>query len=103
MSLDGMSLRYVATRPSALIPIVMSFVALAVLLLALSFGLGVSNDGDEGAAAHIWQLLMIGQLPVVAFFAFQWVPKAPAYAVMVMLIQFLAALSSLGPVFVLGL
>jgi len=103
MSLESMTLRYVATRPSALIPIVMSFAALVVLLLALAFGFGVSNDGDEGTAAHIWQLLMIGQLPIVALFAFQWVPRAPAYALTVMVIQFLAALSSLGPVFVLGL
>ena len=48
-----MTLRYVITRPIALVPIVMSVAALVILFLALAFGIGVSNDGDEGAAAHL--------------------------------------------------
>ena len=98
-----MTLRYVITRPIALVPIVMSIAALVILFLALAFGIGTSNDGDEGAAAHLWQLLMIGQLPIVAFFAITWVPRAPREAIAVLAVQFLAAISSLAPVFLLGL
>ena len=72
-----MTLRYLITRPTALVPIVMSLLALAILILALTLGVGRSTDGDEGAAAHIWQLLMIGQMPIVAFFAIYWVPREP--------------------------
>jgi hypothetical protein len=98
-----MTLRYVATRPTALIPIAMSLVALAILVLALVFGLGVSNDGDEGTAAHLWQLLMLGQLPIVAFFAISWVPREPRNAILVLAIQFAAAFASAASVFLLHL
>ena len=30
---------------------------------------GMARETDEGAAARIWQLLMAGQVPVVAFYA----------------------------------
>jgi len=32
---------------------------------------------DEGATAHIWQLLMAGQVPTLAYFVFRWLPHAP--------------------------
>lgn len=38
----------------------------------------VAREADEGAAAHIWQLLMAGQLPLVAFYAVRWLPQASA-------------------------
>src|SRR5438477_1448135 len=61
-------------RPSALLPVAMSIGALAVVIgYAVMFG--TARQPDEGAAAHIWQLLMAGQLPVVAFFAIKWLPS----------------------------
>ena len=63
------------TRPSALVPVAMSLGALAtVLIYAAMFG--TARQADEGTAAHLWQLLMAGQLPVVAFFAFKWLPSS---------------------------
>ena len=90
-------------RPIALVPIAMSIGALVILLLALVFGLGTSNDGDEGTAARLWQLLMFGQMPIVAFFAISWVPREPRLAIAVLAVQLAAALSSLIPVFLLHL
>ena len=43
------------------------------------FGTGpevvVNGRPDEGTIAHLWQLLMAGQLPVLAFFAIKWLPR----------------------------
>ena len=62
-------------QPSAIIPVAMSIAALVTLLChALVFGL--APEADEGAAAHIWQLLMAGQIPVVIFYAVKWLPRA---------------------------
>jgi hypothetical protein len=53
-------------RPSAVLPMVMSGVALAIVIgYATMFG--VARQADEGTAAHLWQLLMIGQAPAIAF------------------------------------
>jgi len=87
-------------RPSAFLPVVMSLGALAVVLIYLALH-GPAPQPDEGAAAHIWQLLMAGQIPIVLFFAIRWVPEKPREAVPIMLLQAVAALAAMAPVFLL--
>jgi len=89
-------------RPSAFIPVAMSLTALAVLLGSIAI-FGVVHETDEGATAHIWQLLMAGQMPVLAFFAIKWLPRAPKPTLCVLSLQAAAALASMAPVFFLGL
>jgi hypothetical protein len=38
---------------------------------------GVVRKSDEGAVAHLWQLLMSGQAPIMAFFAIKWLHGPP--------------------------
>ena len=84
-------------RTSALVPVAMSLAALAVVL-AYATMFGTARQADEGTAAHIWQLLMAGQVPVVAFFAIKWLPTEPRQAVQVLALQVGAALAALFPV-----
>jgi len=90
-----------ARRPSALIPIAMSLAALATVLARIAI-VGTAPEPDEGAAAHIWQLLMAGQVPVIAFYAITWLPRAPRAALQVLAAQAGAALAAMAPVFLLG-
>lgn len=85
-------------QPSAWTPLAMSFVALGVVLAHIAI-FGIAREVDEGTAAHLFQLLMAGQAPVVVFFAFKWLPKNPRGALMVMALQAGAALAALAPVF----
>jgi hypothetical protein len=89
-------------QASALIPIGMSLAALATVLVHITL-YGTAREADEGTAAHIWQLLMAGQLPVVAFFAVKWLPRAPRPSLVVLSLQFVAGLAALFPVYWLGL
>ena len=59
---------------------------------------GVAPQRDEGIAAHLWQLLMLGQLPVAAVFAVKWLPPAPRPALAVVALQVGAALAAMFPV-----
>ena len=89
-------------RPSALIPLAMSVAALAIVLGHVAI-YGAAREADEGAAAHMWQLLMAGQIPIIAFFAINWLPRAPKPALMVLGLQALAGLAAAAPVFLLNL
>jgi hypothetical protein len=89
-------------QPSALIPMTMSLAALATVLLHVAI-FGVVREADEGTAAHIFQLLMAGQVPIVAFFAVKWLPRAPRQTLQVLALQAGAALAALTPVYLLGL
>ena len=88
--------------PSAFIPLAMSVAALALVLVAVAI-FGAARQADEGATAHFWQLLIAGQLPVVAFFAIKWLPRAPRSALAVLAVQALAFLAALAPVYFLNL
>ena len=63
-------------HPSAYLPLAMSLAALA-LVLGHAAVFGIVHEADEGAAAHIWQILMAGQLPIVAYFVLKWLPRRP--------------------------
>jgi hypothetical protein len=89
-------------KPSALLPLAMSFAALAVVLGHVAM-VGVAREADEGTAAHIWQILMAAQIPVIAFFAIKWLPRTPKQALVVLALQASAALAALAPVFFLNL
>ncbi|HEV2039651.1 MAG TPA: hypothetical protein VGT81_06345 [Casimicrobiaceae bacterium] len=80
----------------------MSLAALATVLVALAIG-GLVRETDEGTAAHIWQLLMGGQIPIVAYFAIKWLPQAPRQALYILALQVGVALAALAPVYLLHL
>jgi hypothetical protein len=85
-------------RPSAHIPIAMSCAALAVVLYHIA-AFGTARQPDEGTEAHLWQILMAGQLPVVIWFMAKWLSRAPEQAVPVLALQATCGLAALAPVF----
>lgn len=87
-----------AKHPSAFIPIAMSLLALATVIVHIAV-YGAVRESDEGAAAHIFQLLLAGQVPVIAYFAVKWLARAPAQALAVLGMQCGAALAAMAPVF----
>ena len=97
-----MSFSTMIKKPSAFLPIVMSLAALATVLVFLAM-FGVVHETDEGTAAHIWQLLMGLQVPIVAFFAIKWLARAPRQSLYVLALQAVAALAALAPVYFLKL
>lgn len=102
MHSGSLSFSGLVRRPSAFLPIFMSIAALAVVLVHIAM-YGHGRQPDEGAAAHLWQILMAGQVPVLLWFAFQGLRRAPRPALGVLALQTGAALASLAPVFLLRL
>lgn len=95
--------------PSGWIPLALA--ASAVLLLTGYLATGpheptiVVEHGiarqDESAAARIWQLLMLGQLPFVLWFAAAWLPKDTKRAAVMLAIHGMAFTAAALPVVVL--
>lgn len=73
-------------KPSAWIPLTMAVVALAMpLVYAAMYGTIVHED--EGTVARLWQLLIMAQVPFVAFFAIKWLPRVPKQALLILALQ----------------
>jgi len=89
-------------KPSALLPVVMSVTALAIVLAHVA-RFGAARETDEGAAAHLWQLLMAGQVPILAFFVIKWLPRAPRPTLLMLAVQVAVALAAMAPVYFLHL
>ena len=98
----GMDVRSLFRRPSAFVPPVLS---LAAFLVVAGHGAiyGATREADEGAAAHIWQLLMAAQVLVLGFFLVKWLPRAPRPAMAIFVLHLAAALVALAPVYFLHL
>jgi len=96
-------------KPSGFVPVLMSLAALALVIGYVVTGPHVPNlvteNGvtreDEGAAAHIWQLLMGLQLPIILYFAVRWLPLQPKAAFAVLALQFVTGVSAAFPVWYL--
>jgi hypothetical protein len=87
-------------QPSALAPIAMSLAGLA-LVVGHAAMYGVVHEADEGTPAHLFQILMAAQLPVVMYFAMKWLPRAPRQALLVLALQAVAGITALGSVYFL--
>jgi hypothetical protein len=78
----------------------MSLVALAMVLVHFAI-YGIVVESDEGTAAHIFQLLMVAQIPFLAFLAFRWVTLAPRKTLLFIVLQVSTALTAIVAVFLL--
>ena len=59
---------------------------------------GIAPQADEGTAAHVWQLLMACQLPVVAWFAFRRIPQGGRKAIAISALHIGAIAAAFFPV-----
>ena len=87
-------------HPSAFLPLAMSLLAVAVVMIHIVLH-GTARQTDEGTSAHLWQLLMGGQVPIIAFFAIRWLPQGRGAALLVLALQAVAGLAALAPVYIL--
>jgi hypothetical protein len=92
-------------RPSGFFPLVLSCAALCVVLLRLAL-VGTAPEmyagrPDEGMTAHLWQVFMASQVPIIAFFVVRWLKNDPAGTLSVLGLQALAIATAAVPVFLL--
>ena len=85
---------------SAYLPLAMSAAGLAIVLVHAA-RYGIVHDVDEGTSAHLFQILMAAQIPIVAFFAITWLPRSPKPALMVLALQLFAGITAFAAVYFL--
>lgn len=87
-----MTITQLLKRPTGYVPLLLSAAALGLLIgYVIVFGTDPNPTGDEGAAAHLFQLLMGVQFFVMIVFAVRWLPRAFRAALLVLLLQAAAA------------
>ena len=104
---DRNSFAAMMRRPSAYLPVAMSMAALAMVLGAVAVGLAhgghIARDPDEGSIAHLFQLLMTVQWPIMLFFAVKWLRRALRPSMGVLGLQAAAWLAGCAPVYFMHL
>ena len=92
-----MTITKLLKQPTGFLPLAMSLAAFA-LLIGFIARYGIISEPDEGSAAHIFQLLMIGQVPIIGVFAIKWLRRAPLQALTIVVVQIGAAIAAIGTV-----
>jgi hypothetical protein len=93
---------FLLQKPSAVLPILMSVLALVVVVAHL-VTYGTAREADEGTAAHLFQILIAAQVPLIIFFLFKWLPPRPKQALATLALQTGMALLAMAPVFYFNL
>jgi len=91
----------IGKKPSAWSPVIMSIGALVLVGIQITTH-DTQPEQDEGALAHVWQLLILGQVPMIGFFVFRWLSAYPRQGAAVLAAQVLAATLALAPVHTMG-
>jgi FtsH-binding integral membrane protein len=98
----SMTVRALMRRPTGYLPVAMPLGALAMIVWYVAMH-GFVHQSDEGAQAHLWPLLVAGQVPLIAYFAFRWLPRARRSALMVLALQAASVMSlAVAPLWALG-
>ncbi len=85
-------------RPSAFLPPLMSVTVLALIVVHMA-RFGTVHEADEGTEAHLFEILMPAQIPIIVFFAVKWLPRSRTQALEVLALQVAAALAVFAVVF----
>lgn len=87
-------------KPSAFIPLLMSVTALSMVLVHWAI-FGIVQETDEGTLAHIFQILIVAQIPVALYFFISWVNKKPKETFLIVVLQVVALLVAIVAVYFL--
>ena len=77
---------FIGRQPEAWGPIGCSLIAIGLVLIQLVKH-GAAPEPDEGTTAHLWQLVMGAQLPIIAVFVYRWGRRFPGKTIAIMAIQ----------------
>jgi hypothetical protein len=83
-------------------PLAMSALALAMVLIAVLTGAGRGGH-DEGTGAHLFQLLIVLQAPIIAGFLISSDWRRPIAALRAFVLQVMAILAAFGALYLSGL
>lgn len=89
--------------PSAWVPIVLSLVMLAIMIMFFVVSGPPVPEADEGVGAYLFQLWLVLEVFMIVFFAFKWLSQRPKQTFLILAIQIIAVLVVCAPVFLLHL
>ncbi len=96
-------MRPILKYPTAWIPVALSFAILGMFWLYTRGIMLPDPSGDEGTAAHLFQLWLALELLLIAFFAVKWLPRRPHDAALVLILQLCGVAAGCFPVWYLHL
>ena len=85
-------------KPSAWFAVALSFV-MFMIMLSFIFIFGIVEEADEGVGAHLFQIWLVVEACMIAFFLIKWLPQKPKQAFLILAIQMIAVIAVCTPVF----
>jgi hypothetical protein len=86
-------------KPSAWLPITMSLTVFSIMLIAIATFGAPARQPDEGTGAHLFQIWLVVEVLMIAFFSLKWLPRQPKQALFVLILQIAAMLLPMAIVF----
>jgi hypothetical protein len=90
-------------NPSAWVPLALTAVLFGVFYLSFAGIIPPDPTGDEGTAAHLFQIWLVLEVALVTFFAIKWLPRNPKDALAILFLQLCGVFAGCFPVWYLHL
>ena len=90
-------------QPGAWVPIAISLIVLATMFFVIAISGPPVRQPDEGVGAHLFQIWLVLEMLMVAFFGIQWLPQKPKGALLILTIQIAAVFLACAPVYFFNL
>jgi hypothetical protein len=91
------------THLSAWLPLALTAAMLGVFYLALTGAIPPGPTGDEGTAAHLFQIWLVLEVVLIAFFAIRWLPRSSKDTLLILVLQLCGVFAVCFPVWYLHL
>lgn len=87
-------------KPGAFIPLLMSLVAVTMVLVNFVL-VGIVHEADESTLAHIFQILIVTQIPLAIYFFLNQIDKKPKQVLQILGLQIVVWLLAITSVYFL--
>ena len=89
--------------PSGWLPLALSLGMLGVFSLYLGGVIAPDQSGDEGMAAHLFQIWLVAEGFTILLFGLKWLGSRPKDAILVLAVQIGVVIALMSPIFYLHL
>lgn len=92
------SMNALIKKPSAWVPIALSLLAVVAMATAFVVSGPPVRQPDEGTGAHLFQIWLVLEVFMIAYFGVMWLPAKPRQALVILGMQIVGVLIVCAPV-----
>lgn len=86
-------------HPTTWLPVALSLIVIAAFLIGIALNGPPMREPDEGVGAHLFQIWLLVEFLMIAFFALTRLSQQPKQGILILTLQIIAVIAACFPVY----